>query len=618
MKKVNEEIKRQILGLLAVVLFVGTIWGIVNSWYFALAREYTRNHFVELALPYRESFIGAIKERFALVEGLASFASAVPEETVSTAFNDFAAGIFDEKKGIRNISIAPGGIQKYVYPLRTNEIVSGHNLLKDPRPEVQKDIKLAMETGELIISGPYELRQGGQGLIARKALFRDDSFQGLVTIVLDMPPIYRESGIQDARKISITLLDAQQRLFFGPEPGENPINLKMQITDEVWQMLVMPKNSWRIEYFRVMQPFFFMTIIIALFSGGGLFLLARKMFSLSRKARLEQLRYKNLFNSISDAIFVTDEQRRIIDANQPALQSMFGYDLDEIAGKDTSLIYASRSDFDKIGNLLSEKSTDRTGTLLEVALKRKDGSVFPAEISIPRYLDNRGKTIGKIGIIRDITDRKLAREALHREIEEKKTLLREIHHRVKNNLNIVASLLNLQKNEFQTEVSARQSFDDMAKRIHSMAMIHDSLYNSGSLSSVTMSTYIRKLISELNASLGRPPLIRIDADLEDIQLNITSAVPCGILINELITNAIKHAFRDRSEGRIHVSLGKKTGTHTIVLTVKDNGSGLNPDFSLESSASLGMRLIQLLTSQLDGTLSYDSNQGATFSVEFEE
>ena len=618
MKKVNEEIKRQILGLLAVVLFVGTIWGIVNSWYFALAREYTRNHFVELALPYRESFIGAIKERFALVEGLASFASAVPEETVSTAFNDFAAGIFDEKKGIRNISIAPGGIQKYVYPLRTNEIVSGHNLLKDPRPEVQKDIKLAMETGELIISGPYELRQGGQGLIARKALFRDDSFQGLVTIVLDMPPIYRESGIQDARKISITLLDAQQRLFFGPEPGENPINLKMQITDEVWQMLVMPKNSWRIEYFRVMQPFFFMTIIIALFSGGGLFLLARKMFSLSRKARLEQLRYKNLFNSISDAIFVTDEQRRIIDANQPALQSMFGYDLDEIAGKDTSLIYASRSDFDKIGNLLSEKSTDRTGTLLEVALKRKDGSVFPAEISIPRYLDNRGKTIGKIGIIRDITDRKLAREALHREIEEKKTLLREIHHRVKNNLNIVASLLNLQKNEFQTEVSARQSFDDMAKRIHSMAMIHDSLYNSGSLSSVTMSTYIRKLISELNASLGRPPLIRIDADLEDIQLNITSAVPCGILINELITNAIKHAFRDRSEGRIHVSLGKKTGTHTIVLTVKDNGSGLNPDFSLESSASLGMRLIQLLTSQLDGTLSYSSNQGATFSVEFEE
>ncbi|ORC32854.1 hypothetical protein B4O97_15485 [Marispirochaeta aestuarii] len=618
MKKVNEEIKRQILGLLAVVLFVGTIWGIVNSWYFALAREYTRNHFVELALPYRESFIGAIKERFALVEGLASFASAVPEETVSTAFNDFAAGIFDEKKGIRNISIAPGGIQKYVYPLRTNEIVSGHNLLKDPRPEVQKDIKLAMETGELIISGPYELRQGGQGLIARKALFRDDSFQGLVTIVLDMPPIYRESGIQDARKISITLLDAQQRLFFGPEPGENPINLKMQITDEVWQMLVMPKNSWQIEYFRVMQPFFFMTIIIALFSGGGLFLLARKMFSLSRKARLEQLRYKNLFNSISDAIFVTDEQRRIIDANQPALQSMFGYDLDEIAGKDTSLIYASRSDFDKIGNLLSEKSTDRTGTLLEVALKRKDGSVFPAEISIPRYLDNRGKTIGKIGIIRDITDRKLAREALHREIEEKKTLLREIHHRVKNNLNIVASLLNLQKNEFQTEVSARQSFDDMAKRIHSMAMIHDSLYNSGSLSSVTMSTYIRKLISELNASLGRPPLIRIDADLEDIQLNITSAVPCGILINELITNAIKHAFRDRSEGRIHVSLGKKTGTHTIVLTVKDNGSGLNPDFSLESSASLGMRLIQLLTSQLDGTLSYNSNQGATFSVEFEE
>ncbi|WP_321991552.1 histidine kinase dimerization/phosphoacceptor domain -containing protein [Marispirochaeta aestuarii] len=618
MKKVNEEIKRQILGLLAVVLFVGTIWGIVNSWYFALAREYTRNHFVELALPYRESFIGAIKERFALVEGLASFANAVPEETVATAFNDFAAGIFDEKKGIRNISIAPGGIQKYVYPLRTNEIVSGHNLLKDPRPEVQKDIKLAMETGELIISGPYELRQGGQGLIARKALFKDDSFQGLVTIVLDMPPIYRESGIRDARNISITLIDAEQRLFFGPEPGENPINLKMQITDEVWQMLVMPKNSWQTEYFRVMQPFFFMTIIIALFSGGGLFLLARKMFSLSRKARLEQLRYKNLFNSISDAIFVTDEQRRIIDANQPALQSMFGYDLDEIAGKDTSLIYASRSDFDKIGNLLSEKSTDRTGTLLEIALKRKDGSVFPAEISIPRYLDNRGKTIGKIGIIRDITDRKIAREALHREIEEKQTLLREIHHRVKNNLNIVASLLNLQKNEFQTEVSARQSFDDMAKRIHSMAMIHDSLYNSGSLSSVTMSTYIRKLISELNASLGRPPLIRIDADLEDIKLNITSAVPCGILINELITNAIKHAFRESSEGRIYVSLGKKTGTHTIVLTVKDNGSGLNPDFSLESSASLGMRLIQLLTSQLDGTLSYSSDQGTTFNVEFGE
>lgn len=604
--------------MLFIVFAIGLAWALINLWFFSLVQERTRTHIIDLALPYQESFQGEIKERFALVEGLCSYAEAVTEDTISETFEQFADGIYTGKKGIRNISIAPRGVQKYVFPLEENEIVPGHNLLQDTRSEVRRDIQRVLETGELIISGPYELRQGGQGLIARKALIKQDQFWGIAAMVLDMPPIYTESGLSRAENIMIALKDAEGRIIFGSEPESTPLILTMNISGENWHMLVTPRNGWSHEYFRLMWPFSLMTFIIAILSGAGIFLFLRQFFSLSRQARLEQLRYKNLFNSISDAIFVTDEHRRIVDANQPAFQNMFGYDLKDIKGRETSIFYAFRKDFERIGKLISEDSNEGPATSLEVSIKRKDGSVFPAELSIPRFLDDRGKPIGKIGIIRDITERKKAQEALHREIEEKKILIREIHHRVKNNLNIVASLLNLQRNEFQIEESARQSFDDMAKRIHSMAMIHDSLYNSGSLSRVTMSTYIRKLVSELKASLGRPPLIRIDAELEDIQLNITSAVPCGILINELITNAIKHAFRNRSEGRIHVALERKAGTKIIVLTVKDNGSGLSPQFSLESPASLGMRLIQLLTSQLDGSLSYSSDQGTTFRVEFGE
>ncbi len=615
--KSNNDIKTLSLVLLIIILAVGAAWTVINSWCYALVKEQTRNHIIQLALPFQESIQGVIKERFALVEGLCSFAGAVPEKTIAAVFNDFAAGIYDGKKGIRNISIAPGGIQKYVYPLQDNEIVAGHNLLSDPRLEVQRDIQRALETGELIISGPYELRQGGQGLIARKAVFKNDRFWGLAVIVLDMPPIYQESSLDKAETIEIAMQDAEGRIFYGQEPAGKPVHLKMDISDEVWQMLVVPRAGWFNEHFKLMWPFSLMTLIIAVFTGGGAVLLTRQLFSLSQKAKWEQLQYKNLFNSIHDVILITDDQRHIVNANQPATRSMFGYELDELVGKETSVLYALNSDHERIGNWLSENFSERIKTVLEVTLKRKNGSVFPAEVGVPALLDDNGRIIGNIGIIRDITERKKAQAALHQEIEDKKILIQEIHHRVKNNLNIVASLLNLQKGEVRSTESARQSFVDMSNRIHSMSLIHDSLYNTGNVSRVIMSTYIRRLIGELGKSFaGGSSRITTSFDLEDIQLTITRAVPCGILINELITNAIKHAFTSRAEGKITVSLKRKTETDTIILTVRDNGVGLRYDFSLESSSSLGMRLVQLLTAQLDGTLSYSGDNGTAFTVEF--
>lgn len=227
------------------------------------------------------------------------------------------------------------------------------------------------------------------------------------------------------------------------------------------------------------------------------------------------------------------------------------------------------------------------------------------------------------GVLRDVSlaveiEKAKETEEMNKVLEaankEKETLLQEIHHRVKNNLQLVSSMLSLQKS-FTNDEKTKNILLDSKQRITTMSRIHETLYKSTNFSSIDMSTYITQLVEEIialyNSNSKRNIILKLD--LSPLHFNINTAIPVGLIINEMITNSIKHAFPN-DKGTIWVTL-KQVGKNTE-LTIKDNGKGFLEDFSVENSSSLGMELISTLTEQIDSELEVvsSSNSGVEYKI----
>ena len=223
---------------------------------------------------------------------------------------------------------------------------------------------------------------------------------------------------------------------------------------------------------------------------------------------------------------------------------------------------------------------------------------------------------GAIITAQDVTEQKLAQDEVNRSLQEKEVLLNEIHHRVKNNMQIITSLLKLQSQNIKDKRSL-ELFQNSQNRVRSMALIHEKLYRTRDFSSIDFGEYIRSLTTHLLISYHiLPSQVEIDINIKDIIFNMNVAIPCGLIINELVTNSIKHAFSNCREGKIEVTITKK-GTNGYSLVVKDNGQGLPPEaVDLKDPTTLGLELVSSLVSQLKGTLQYQFKKGAVFSIEF--
>ncbi|KKL45709.1 hypothetical protein LCGC14_2352900 [marine sediment metagenome] len=224
--------------------------------------------------------------------------------------------------------------------------------------------------------------------------------------------------------------------------------------------------------------------------------------------------------------------------------------------------------------------------------------------------------------LKDAAVREERREAdrqIKAALEEKTALLAEIHHRVKNNMAVIISLLSLQEKEIKNDED-RQKFRETQSRIRSMAMVHEMLYSSDDLSKIEFDGYIRRLANNLSISYGLDKTsIGIKLDLVDeIILNIENAVPCGLLINELVTNSIWHAFPDGREGTITVSLSKGDGEKEVMVSVTDNGVGMPEGVSFDNINSLGIKLIKTLNDQLGGDMEFNAENGTSFVIRFTE
>jgi len=335
-----------------------------------------------------------------------------------------------------------------------------------------------------------------------------------------------------------------------------------------------------------------------------------------KRAEIELLasetKFRRIFDRSLEGIFQTTLEGRMLSANK-AMVRMFGYEsLPEFLATDVHTHYAEIEARSKIIEALKAEGEIRNW---ELRFRRKDGTIFHVLANATIVRDETGR-IGHIeGMLADISDLVQSKADLESALREKETLLKEIHHRVKNNMQVVSSLLNLQSQYLQ-DPKAITAFQDSQYRIRSMFMIHESLYRSDSLSRVDFAAYIRNLAQALIGSQAKyPGRIELRTDVEPVNFDLKTAVPLGLIINELVSNALKHAFPKDRKGTITVGLHHQTKDE-FLLSVRDDGVGLPGDMELGQSKSMGLQLVETLTGQLDGRIELGPPPGADFRISF--
>ncbi|MBN1829047.1 MAG: ATP-binding protein [Deltaproteobacteria bacterium] len=231
---------------------------------------------------------------------------------------------------------------------------------------------------------------------------------------------------------------------------------------------------------------------------------------------------------------------------------------------------------------------------------------------ISRFLES-GVLSGE-AVYNEITPRKIEEDRIEASLREKETLLKEIHHRVKNNLQVVSSLLGLQARALE-DGKARAILIESQNRVGTMALIHSMLYQSENITRVDFASFGRDLIGRLQQLYGsEQPYVRINLDAEDVILPVDEAIPCGMILNELITNALKHAFPGEKTGEIDVRAALQG--NRAALEIRDNGIGFPEELAFRSADSLGMQLVNVLVEQLNGTIDLHVDGGTIFTVNF--
>lgn len=323
-------------------------------------------------------------------------------------------------------------------------------------------------------------------------------------------------------------------------------------------------------------------------------------------------KYREFADMLPQTVFETDAHSNITFFNDHAFK-MFGYSQEDLEnGLNILEIIDERERQRSMDNFDKISQGDLSGD--EYTAKHADGSRFPIILHSTPKCHNR-KNQGFRGIIVDISDIKNVEKELTKSLHEKEVLLQEIHHRVKNNMQIISSLLSLQA-AYTESHEAKTVLRDSQNRVRTMAIIHENLYSIDDFSRLEVSDYLENMVHSIVASYSpEPEGIELEMSLEKVSLNLETALPLGLLVNEMVSNSMEHAF-PRSTGKITLNLisdGEK-----YILKVKDNGIGLPEDFDPFKSDSLGFQLINNLVKQIEGFIEVKNGEGVEFMVKFHE
>ncbi|MBI5586107.1 MAG: PAS domain S-box protein [Deltaproteobacteria bacterium] len=335
--------------------------------------------------------------------------------------------------------------------------------------------------------------------------------------------------------------------------------------------------------------------------------------------RESEARYRLLAENASDVIWTVDLGMQLTYIS-PSVTRLLGYTVEEAKSRTMpeaftpASLEAIQQKFREVMARETAGQSDLNQSLiLEIEMNHKDGTVVQAEGNFNLLRDARGKPTGIIAIVRNIADRKQAEEALRASLLEKEVLLQEIHHRVKNNLQVAGSLLNLQSNRVK-DPEVKAALQESRLRIQAMAMIHETLYRGPNLAAIDLPTYLQHLAQYLRGAFRGNVRVKMEVVSGVISLNLDQAMYCGLIVNELVTNALKHAFPAGREGIVRIE-ARVAGDGEVEVTVSDNGVGLPAELDFSRLSSLGLRLVQGLTErQLRGRLEIKRGAGAAFTV----
>jgi len=331
-----------------------------------------------------------------------------------------------------------------------------------------------------------------------------------------------------------------------------------------------------------------------------------------RKLAEDQLRtLSHIVEQAPMSIVVTDLAGNIEYANPWTTQST-GYTRDELYGQDQRLL---QSDLNA-----PELYQDLWQTIIqgevwrgEFHSKKKNGDLF-VEQAVVAPVRDAGSTLHYVALKQDISARKRTEQALQASLQDKVALLNEVHHRVKNNLQVITSLLRLEAGR-SSHSDTKSVLTEMQGRIRAMALLHESLYRTGTFASVDLGAYLQQLASQAFRAQSTG-MVRLQLELASVQVSLDQATPCGLLLNELISNCLKHGFPDGRSGEVRVELHALSGSSKWCLRVSDTGVGLPADFDARRTQSLGLQLVADLAHQLQGTLQIEPGPGAAFAVTF--
>lgn len=602
------------------LLFAGTVavlllglWVSGLGWYRDVLIDRTRAEGREIVARSAARLSGLILENNARLEAVEAFlAPEASVEVLDTEFRAFARGLIEGRREVRNLSVAPEGVQRYVYPPAEAAGLIGHDLLADPRPSVRAAARRALETGETVTSGPYPLRQGGHGFVLRRGVRERERAWGLVAIVLDTRRLLENAGLSprmDGFEIGVRRQGGDEP-FFGTEEAFAPeaVTGTVRAVDSVWEVGARPLGGFA----GAIGPQF---DIVKWLSFSIVVLLVLLAYTLRARIETTLDTERRLLKRISDTspvgIILLDRLGQLTFAN-PLARQILG--LDEVTGGRYDNILWETTDLD--GNPVPPEELPfarvmRTGETVADARHR----IFAGDEERSVSINAAPFRDGVVAIIQDVTKQVESERHIRAALHEKEVLLREIHHRVKNNLTIITSLLSLQQSRIRSAEEAGAAFAETQNRVQALAQLHRMLYQSENLEVIDLADYLTDAARRLQSAYDAYGRVQVVFNLHTVEVDMDRAIPAGLVFTELFTNALKHGVPASGGGRIWVTL-TRDADGGAVIEVADNGAGMSASAEAGSGGSLGMELVHALTQQLQGELDVRRNGGTTFRLRF--